>query len=392
MLAQDGSSESAASRTRAAQIQAERLQKATELAPEQLTPGENHLTTIKDTFERLFQKGDVHLQMGGLPSGSGFGIGPVFQWSNSTDSVRAGFSAIGSLEQYYRLDAGLTFPKLGARSLALSIQARRTDAPGLNYYGSGPSSRKGDRTDYREEDTAGELSLRWAPLRQYVTLKADGGEVFINVGPGIRDDITSAERRFEPGEAPGIDVQTNFMRAASTVEFDGRDSAGDPHKGARLALQYQHYWDIKRHTYSFGNSSADAQLYLPFFNRKRVVALRGRAEFSHPDRNRVVPFYLQPVLGEASDFRGSRPYRYRDNNNLLFNAEYRWEVSTGFDMALFADSGRVFDKPRQINLSHLKNSAGFGFRFKNREAVVMRIDTGFSREGWQLWLRFGNVF
>src|ERR1051326_7356528 len=224
MLAQDGSSENAASRTRAAQIQAERLQKATELAPEQLTPGENHLTTIKDTFERLFQKGDVHLQMGGLPSGSGFGIGPVFQWSNSTDSVRAGFSAIGSLEQYYRLDAGLTFPKLGARSLALSIQARRTDAPGLNYYGSGPSSRKGDRTDYREEDTAGELSLRWAPLRQYVTLKADGGEVFINVGPGIRDDIPSTDRRFEPGEAPGIDVQTNFMRAASTVEFDGRET------------------------------------------------------------------------------------------------------------------------------------------------------------------------
>jgi hypothetical protein len=101
---------------------------------------------------------------------------------------------------------------------------------------------------------------------------------------------------------------------------------------------------------------------------------------------------MQPVLGEAADFRGYRPYRYRDNNLLLFNAEYRWEVSTGFDVALFGDSGRVFEKARQINLSHLKNSAGFGFRFKNRETVVMRVDTGFSREGWQLWLRLGNVF
>ncbi len=48
--------------------------------------------------------------------------------------------------------------------------------------------------------------------------------------------------------------------------------------------------------------------------------------------------------------------------------------------------------PDKINLSHLKNSAGFGFRFKSREAVVMRIDTGFSREGFQIWLKFGNVF
>src|SRR5262249_18194115 len=129
VLAQDqnASSESAATTTRAAEIQAERVQKAATLAPEELTPGEKHLTTIKDTFERLFQEGNVHLQMGGLPSGSGFGIGPVFQWSNSKDAVRAGFSAIGSVSQYYRADAGLTFPKFGARSLALSIRASRAD-------------------------------------------------------------------------------------------------------------------------------------------------------------------------------------------------------------------------------------------------------------------------
>ena len=157
-------------------------------------------------------------------------------------------------------------------------------------------------------------------------------------------------------------------------------------------LEYQHYWDLKRSMYSFARTWADLQLYLPFFNRKRVIALRGRADFTHPDRNQVVPFYLQPVLGASGDFRGYRAYRYRDNNLLLFNAEYRWEVSSGFDIALFADSGRVFEKARQINLSHLKNSAGFGFRFKSREAVVMRIDTGFSREGWQIWLKFGNVF
>ena len=383
--------EESATDTRADQIQAERMEKQAVLTPEELTPGEKELTRIKHTTERLLQ-GNVHLQLGGLRSGSGFALGPVFQWSNSTDSMRAEFSSVGSLSQFYRVGAGLTFPKFGTRSLSLSLQTSHSDAPRLNYYGSGPNSLKGNRTDYREENTVGELSLRWAPWQNHIIMKAEGGEVLVNVGPGTRRDVTSTELRYGPSEAPGVDVQTNFLRGSASLELDGRDSVGDPHKGGRLAFQYQHYWDLKRSTYSFSRMSGDAQAYVPFFNRKRVIALRARVDLTHPDPNQTIPFYLQPILGEAGDFRGFRPYRYRGNNLLLLNAEYRWEVSSGFDMALFGDSGRVFDKARQMNLSHLKNSVGFGFRFKSRDAVVIRIDTGFSREGWQSWVRFGNVF
>src|SRR5262245_42992447 len=55
---QDGgsSTENAAATTREREIQAERLEKAANLAPEELTPGEKHLTTFKDTAERLFQR------------------------------------------------------------------------------------------------------------------------------------------------------------------------------------------------------------------------------------------------------------------------------------------------------------------------------------------------
>src|SRR5206468_1720674 len=116
--------------------------------------------TVKHTADRLFDKGTLHLQVGGLPSGSGFAIGPVFQWSNSTDSVRTAFGAVGSVAEYYRIDAGLMFPKFGARSLALSLAASHADAPQLDYYGPGPNSRKGDRTDYRQENTAGGIQVQ----------------------------------------------------------------------------------------------------------------------------------------------------------------------------------------------------------------------------------------
>jgi outer membrane protein assembly factor BamA len=76
----------------------------------------------------------------------------------------------------------------------------------------------------------------------------------------------------------------------------------------------------------------------------------------------------------------------------VFNAEYRWEVATGLGMALFADAGRVSDKPGQLALSDLHGSGGFGIRFKSRNAVVMRVDVGFSPQGVQFWWTFSDAF
>jgi len=61
-------------------------------------------------------------------------------------------------------------------------------------------------------------------------------------------------------------------------------------------------------------------------------------------------------------------------------------------MAVFADTGKVFHRPGQINLSDLQTSAGFGFRFNNGQSSVMRLDTAFSREGFQVWFVFNRVF
>ena len=105
-----------------------------------------------------------------------------------------------------------------------------------------------------------------------------------------------------------------------------------------------------------------------------------------------MPFYLQPVLGDSHDLRGYARFRFRDNNSVALSGEYRWEVMPGFDMALFVDAGRVFAKPGDLSLNNLRYTGGFGFRFKTRDAVVMRVDTGFSREGFTLWFKFSDVY
>jgi hemolysin activation/secretion protein len=77
---------------------------------------------------------------------------------------------------------------------------------------------------------------------------------------------------------------------------------------------------------------------------------------------------------------------------VVANAEYRWEIFSGLDMALFADAGRVYDRRSDFSWRHMQSDVGFGFRFNARNKTFLRLDTGFSHEGFQVWVRFANVF
>ena len=101
---------------------------------------------------------------------------------------------------------------------------------------------------------------------------------------------------------------------------------------------------------------------------------------------------LGKLTGGSEDLRGYRVFRFYDDNSLLLNGEYRWEVMSGFDMALFVDSGKVFHSKSNLNFTDMRTDAGFGLRFSNAQSVFMRWDIGFSKEGFQVWIKFGNVF
>jgi outer membrane translocation and assembly module TamA len=138
--------------------------------------------------------------------------------------------------------------------------------------------------------------------------------------------------------------------------------------------------------------SADAEGYIPFWNKKRVIALHAGTELSYHRDDQVVPFYLQPTLGGPDDNRGFRRYRFYDENVIRLNAEYRWEVTSGFNLAAFGDAGKVFNNPGQISLSNLESSVGFGLRFTTYKRLLARIDTGFSNEGFQVWFQLRYPF
>ena len=85
-------------------------------------------------------------------------------------------------------------------------------------------------------------------------------------------------------------------------------------------------------------------------NQRRVFAVPREIGADLRRRRPAIPFYMQPSLGGSEDLRGYRPFRFRGDNLLAMNAEYRWEVFSGLDMAVFADAGKVFTRKSDFSL------------------------------------------
>jgi hypothetical protein len=382
--------------TRIETLEAQQKEKAASLTPAR--PGRAEQFFNKFIGENPLQKslGDIpglHIRFGGLPTGSGFGLGLEY---HRPDLAKGRMSfrtyAIGSNKLWYSTGAELQFPQIAGGHLELGLKGGYVNGNSFEYYGAGPNSTKTGRTNYLLEEAGLGFSFSVKPTRQYWKLGFEAGYSWINVGPGRSSVYASADQVYSPAEAPGIDRQPNFLRAAPFLEIDTRDLPKDPHSGTHFLAKLHFFNDRDSDLFSFKQVESAVEQYIPFLNKKRVIALRARTVLSYADQGNWVPFYMQPRLGGASDLRGYRRYRFYDNNLFLMNFEYRWEVFTLLDMAFFTDAGNVFHRDKDFSLKKLESDVGFGIRIKSRNAVAFRIDTAFSQEGFGLWFNFDHIF
>lgn len=380
--------------SRTEMIEAERDRKAATLQPDTVKSGEGFFQKLKDRnfLGRTFGSVEgFRVRFGGLMTGSGFALGPEYERSNLARTVVFHAGARGSLRQFYLLNAGVRFPRLWDNRAFVDLSATRRHAPQVDYYGSGPESRRIDRSTFSFEDLSADLTLG---LRTHRNWKAGflGGLQQINVGTGRDIRYISSDLKFTPAQAPGINRQAHYLFGGGFIQYDYRDNPEGPRNGGNYIAQYRYSNDYRYSAYTFHRYDMDAQQYLPFFNERRVIALRARMVLTQEADGHQVPFFLQPTFGGSEMGRGFRRFRYYDNNLIAFTAEYRWEVFSGLDMAIFTDAGKVFPRTNRIDLRDLESAVGFGFRINARNNVVMRIDTGFSHEGFQVWFKFNNVF
>ncbi len=385
----------AAAQTRAGGIEEERDQKARALKQETVTGLERVLLEIKHrkVLERITAGyNGLRFQMGNMATGSGFALGPEFYREDILEGqLRLSVSAALSTGLWQKYQTALTAPHLLGDRLTLKAEAIRRDYRSLEYYGSGLASTPDMRTDYRLEDTSLEGSIAFR-LSRHLRVGGSFGGLWTEIKPGTSEELNSIETVFDDGSAPGLDRQANYLRSSVFGQVDYRDDPAGPKAGGNYVTEYTWYDDRSLDAFSFGRWDVDAQQYVAFFNKTRRFALRARLSMTDPAAGHRMPFYLQPYVGGSDDLRGFRPYRFTGPNAVVYNAEYRWEIFSGLDGAIFFDAAKVMRHRGHLGLSEMETSEGFGLRFNARNRTFIRLDVGFSREGTCVWLKFNDPF
>jgi hypothetical protein len=380
--------------TRAETLRLEREEKARQLTEPEPAGLERVLLDLESgrLWERFLNPPQgLYPRIGTITPGSGFSFGPAYRAPGLLGGhVDFSGSVTASLKKYWMVDLRLQMPRLAGERLFVEGHAQRYDFPEEDFFGLGPDSSRADEVIYGFGNFVVGATGAYRPARW---LSINGTADYLTPDISAGADAGHIGSLFDDRSAPGLSEQPAFIRYDATLDANFREPRGNPREGGKYMLTYQRFEDLDRGRYSFNRVEADLQQYVPFLQSRRVLAFRALASVSDADSGARVPFYLQRTLGGPDDLRGFRRFRFRDRHLLLLQAEYRWEIFTAVDGALFYDAGKVASRLEDLTFADLESDYGIGFRFGTRNGVFLRVEGAFGSAGGKHFIfRFGNVF
>ena len=196
--------------------------------------------------------------------------------------------------------------------------------------------------------------------------------------------------------------------------FNDRDDVTRPTRGWSVIAKYQWVDEALDNKFEFHRFIFEASYLYPLVWQRQVIGFRAGGEYIK-DRGGAPPFFELSPLGGGDDMRGYFHDRYAGDAKFIAGGEYRlkildfdffdiWHVK--IDGVGFGDAGRVFiDDEDILEISgadavvvpdtedDVRFSYGAGVRFALGQAIVARIDCGFSEEeSGLIYLVFGHTF
>ena len=152
--------------------------------------------------------------------------------------------------------------------------------------------------------------------------------------------------------------------------FDTRDNIFYPSRGFFSELVVFQSDKIFGSDFEYTKVSLDASYYCHF--SKNIFAFNFYTVYSNAD----LPFYQMANLGGAKKMRGFYEGRYRDNNLLVLQAEYRRHLFWYLGFTLFADAGQVAHRYDEFTTKNWRYTYGAGLRLQlsKDQKINLRLD------------------
>ncbi len=382
--------------SRTATLEQQRAAKAAQLQPYRPGKIEKALLYVEreDLLRKIAPYNGLFVEYGYTrkPVGSGIGASAGYRHDLFDRRARVLVEAGMTLRRYRMVRGDFSLPYLARDRVELGLEASDWHNPQEDFYGMGPDSLEADRVNFLHDrrEVQGRAVLK--PIRGVQTGVRDG-RLDNSIGSGTDRRFPSLEQRFGDPDAPGLADPPAYSYTDLFAAADYRDQRGNPRAGGYYGFMWRRHTDRDLDRYSFRQFEADLQQFFPIFDKKRVIALRGRVTTTAADAGQLVPFFLRPTLGGSDSLRSVADYRFRDNNTLSINVEYRWEAFSGLDMALFTDWGKVAPRAGDLDFSDMERAYGIGMRFNTYKSVFLRIDAALvGADAPRLFTKFSKAF
>lgn len=258
----------------------------------------------------------------------------------------------------------------------------------LLYFGTGPHT--------PEEHTA-LVDATFLLFKERVLRKIKGS---FYTGPEI--DFQALTRTdFVPEEDPGSFIFPLGSEGSQNLALgwgilhDNRHNVLNVREGLFSELAFLHSNEAWGSDYTFTSVISDTRIYRPI-NKKQVFAAQALGWFNFGD----VPFNQLALMGGESMMRGYYQGRYRDQNHIAAQVEYRFlpfvdkKPFRRIGGALFLGTGTVYSEDDPLSLKNFRVAGGGGLRilvFPEKD-IFTRLEVAFTREGPGFYLFVGEAF
>ncbi len=222
----------------------------------------------------------------------------------------------------------------------LSVLGGWREATQVGFYGVGTNTSKDDRTNYLFQQPYGSALFTLFPTRRVLMLRGGVELTQWSQEPG-EGTFPSVETRYTPATLPGLGAEVTYLHTQGDVGLDWRTSPG--YSAPRRVP--------RRHAARLQRQRRRVRLPDGRIRRDRApsrsCARRGCSRSAAASSTRrskdgqQIPFFMLPSLGGGSSLRGYASWRFRDQNSLLLQAEWRIMVNRYLDLAFFYDAGKV---------------------------------------------------
>jgi hypothetical protein len=171
--------------------------------------------------------------------------------------------------------------------------------------------------------------------------------------------------------------------------YDTRDNVINSYKGFYLDISnYANRKEIGSQ-YNFNNLTIDARKFFELWPRN-ILALQAVLNFNDSH----APFRQLANMGGDISMRGIYYGRFRDNNLMTFQAEYRFPVWRWLGFCVFGSLGEVADKLNDFSLDGIHYTYGAAVRvmFIKHERVNIGVDLGLGNKTSGVYFGSGEAF